>query len=399
MVIQTVRELKEFCESLHDSHAIGIDTEFVGEGRYSPELGIIQVAAQDRAALVDAVAISDLSPLIPIFTRSTTEKVVHAGLIDLRILFRSLGHTISPIFDTQIAAALLGYGDQLSLKNLTHQLLGIQLDKQERFTDWLRRPLSTAQVGYALNDVRWLVELRDKLTAILQSQSRLDWARGEFRLLEDAQGVWVEDPVEVASHIRGADQLDREQMVRLVELISWREEVSQQQNLATGRVARDEVLLELARRPRNSPRQLGDIRSLTSRQVEQFGDDLIKLLRRPPSGLDQARGEEAFLGVAARVPPAPELELKVDFLSMCLNVVAHENSVARRMLASRDDLLALATHGAEAPVQLLQGWRRGLAGDKLLAALAGRAELRIDPDVRHVTVNWLTGTKTQNTPQ
>ena len=393
MVIQTVRQLKEFCESLHDCHAIGIDTEFVGEGHYSPELGIIQVAARDRAAIVDPLAISDLSPLIPILTRSTTEKVVHAGLIDLRILFRSLGHTITPIFDTQIAAALLGFGDQLSLKNLTHQLLGIQLDKQERFTDWSRRPLSTAQVGYALNDVRWLVELRDKLTALLRNQSRLDWAMGEFRLLEDAQSVWGKDPVEVASHIHGADQLDREQTVRLVELISWREEVAQQRNIAMGRVARDEVLLELARRPRNSTRQLGEIRGLTPRQVAQFGDDLIKLLRCPPSRLDQARGEAAFLGMAARVPPAPELELKVEFLSICLNVVAHQNSIARKMLASRDDLLALATHGAEAPVQLLQGWRRGLAGDKLLAVLAGGAEVRIDPEMRHVTVNWLTGTE------
>ena len=234
----------------------------------------------------------------------------------------------------------------------------------------------------------------------LQSQSRLDWAGGEFRLLEAAQSLWGEDPVEVASHIRGAGQLDREQMVRLVALISWREEVAQERNLATGRVARDEVLLELARRQRNSPRRLGEIRGLTSRQVEQFGDDLIKLLRRPPSGLDQARGEAAFLGMAARVHPTPELELKADFLSMCLNAVAHENSVARRMLASRDDLLALATQGAEASVRLLQGWRRGLAGDKLLAALAGRAEVRIDPDTRRVTVNWLTGTEAiQNTSQ
>jgi len=110
MVIQTIHELKEFCESLHDCDAVGIDTEFVGEGRYSPELGIIQIAAQDRAVLVDPLAVSDLSPLIPIHTRTTTEKVVHSGLIDLKILFRSLGRRISPIFDTQIAAALLGYG-------------------------------------------------------------------------------------------------------------------------------------------------------------------------------------------------------------------------------------------------------------------------------------------------
>ncbi|MGD0123732.1 MAG: ribonuclease D [Terriglobia bacterium] len=397
MVIETLRQLKEFCESLDDCREICVDTEFLGEGRYYPELGIIQVAADGHAVLVDPHAITDLSPLVPILTRGTTEKIVHAGLSDLRILFRSLGHAISPVFDTQIAAALLGYGDQLSLKNLVHQVLGIQLDKQERYTDWSRRPLSTAQVDYALNDVRWLGELRDKLTASLISQSRLDWAKGEFRLLEDAQSVWGDDPVEVASKTRGAGQLDRGQMARLVELISWRDKVAEQLNLPVGRVARDEVLFELARRPRNSLRQLGEIRGFTYRQVEQFGEDLVKVLRRSPSSADQARGEAALLAIAARTPPTPDLELKADFLELCLNVVAQESAVARRMLATRNDLLALATRGDEAPVQLLQGWRRGLAGDKLLAALAGRAEVRVDADTRRVVVNWLTGTQVSQT--
>jgi ribonuclease D len=187
LVVQADGELAALCERLSGASVICIDTEFAPEGRYYPELGTIQIAGGAEIALIDPLALRDLSCLQRLLVDPGVVKVFHAGEQDLEIFHRLLGCPVAPVFDTQIAAAFLGYGDQISLRSLLRVTLGEQLEKEHTFTDWLRRPLSTSQIEYALNDVRCLGRLCELLDGMLRAKGRLDWAEEEFRLLETAE--------------------------------------------------------------------------------------------------------------------------------------------------------------------------------------------------------------------
>lgn len=380
MLIQTAKQLESFCATLQQSTAVFVDTEFVGEGRYYPEVGAIQVADAAQAALIDPLAIADLAPLWGILRNPAIEKVFHAAGQDLAIFSRALGAPVAPVFDTQIAAALLGYDEQISFARLVERAVGKRLQKTHAFTDWLQRPLSAGQIEYALDDVRYLVPAYTHLVHELDARRRLEWAREEFTRLEDPERFAPVDPREVYLRFRGVDRMHGKALAILRELAAWREETARALNIPTSRIARDEVLAELAHRPRETTKELRTLRGMLPQQVDRFGQAMIEVAHRQ----------------VPVPPPMPErpstlpagLEPTVDFLTLCLRSLAEELSLSPGLVATRGDLTALVVAGEEADTPLLRGWRRVAIGEALLATLEGRATARILPGSRRVHLDW-----------
>ena len=385
MLIESYAELAALCSDLHKAPTVYIDTEFVGEGRYSAEIGAIQIAANGRAALIDPLAISDLTPLLDLLLDPEVEKVVHAGYQDLSIFFGMTGRPVAPVFDVQIAAALLGYGEEISLANLVSRVTKKKLKKSHTFTDWLRRPLTDKQVEYALEDVRCLQPVHDHLLRELISRDRLSWARDEFETLEDASRFTPDDPRDLFRKIRGVDRLHGEELVRLREIVAWREETAREHNIPPRRICLDVVLLELARRPRSSVAALSEVRGLNAGQVRRFGPGLIEALGR-------GAGEPPPELTKPLVLPQ-DMQPTVDFLVLCLRSLAAEMQISPGCLCNRSDLTAVVLYGERARVPLLQGWRRKAIGEALLATLQGKATARICPDTQRVHLDWKESTQ------
>lgn len=384
MIIQSGRELAAFCERVKNESVICVDTEFASEGRYYAELGTIQVAAGDELALIDAIAIPDVSSLAPLLSDAAIVKVFHAGEQDLEILCRLLGRPVAPVFDTQIAAAFLGYGDQISLRSLVQTTLCEQIAKEHTFTDWLRRPLSSSQVEYALNDVRYLGRVYDVLKGLLVAAGRLEWVHDEFRLLEKPERFAPIDEREAYTKVPGAARLSKSALGVLQELAAWREVTARQWNIPAKRVVIDPVLTGLAMRPVKSVSQLAALRGMNRRQVEQFGPEIIEALRR---------GATNVAPPMERVESFPaEIEATVDFLSLCMRSVAQEQSISTGTLGNRTDLRLLAMLGETADIRLLRGWRRQMLGEALLGALLGQVTASIDAGSRAVRLRWASQT-------
>jgi len=380
MLIQSQSELQNFCQTLQGAATIFVDTEFVGEGRYYPDVGAIQIAIPGQAALIDPLAVVDWSPLLEVMADRSIEKVFHAAGQDLPIFYRLLGQPVAPVFDTQVAAALLGYDEQISFLNLVERATGTVLSKSHCFTDWLRRPLSSGQIEYALDDVRYLIPVYEHVITQLTKWGRLSWAREEFLRLENAERYRPADPHELYLRFRGIERMRGQSLAVLRELVAWREETARKQNIPVGRIARDEVLMELARRPRNAVGELHEVRGITQQQVERFGAAMLAVAKS---------GGTAPRPVGNRQSPLPQiLEPTVDFLTLCLRSLATEQSLSPGVVATRSDLIDLTRSGEQADIPLMRGWRKEAIGDALLATLQGKATARVLPDNRQVHLDW-----------
>ncbi len=304
----------------------------------------------------------------------------HAAGQDLSIFARIFGEPVRPVFDTQVAAALLGWDEQISFGRLVERATGVVLHKSHGFTDWLRRPLSPKQIEYALEDVRYLEPAYQHLVTELATRGRLSWAREEFEAWEDPARFQPADPRELYTQIRGAERLNAQDLARLRELVAWREETARAQNIPSGRIAMDLVLLELARRPRETVAELREVRGLRPQQVERFGKELLAAQNRPCTESCQTLKRTPSL--------PPKYEPTVDFLTLCLRSLATENEIASGLLATRSDLSAVVLSGARAKVPLMTGWRREAVGETLLATLQGKATARVLPGSRQVHLGW-----------
>ena len=380
MLVQTYGELSEVCKRLSTARVVCIDTEFASEGRYYPDLGAIQIAGGTEIALIDPLAVSDISCLFRLLVDREVVKVFHAGEQDLEIFHRLMGRPVTPVFDTQIAGALLGYGDQPSLRSLLQITLGEQLEKGHAFTDWLRRPLSSGQIEYALNDVRYLGHLYELLYKMLREAGRVGWAEEEFELLETAERFLPTDERQAYTLLKGAERLTQPALGLLQELAAWREVTARRLNLPPTRIAIDPVLMELAMRPRSSVRQLAEVRGLSSRQVNEFGTEIIQALRRGVGNAPPA--------IKPADPFPAALEATADFLSLCMRTVAREQSISAGILANRSSLRLLVSMGETADIPLLRGWRRQLVGAALLGALQGQVSASISAATKHVDLQW-----------
>ena len=371
--------LETLCLTLKQSSRLALDTEFVGEDTFVPRLELIQVATATTAAVIDFPAVQakgSLAAFWELICDNKIEKIVHAGRQDLDLFATHAGQIPKPFFDTQIAAAMVGYGAQVAYANLVQRLHGTKLAKAHTFTNWSARPLSDDQIAYALEDVEFLLSIHTHLQDRLNSLGRLEWVGEEFARLEMAVGEKSREPQERYQRIRGWDTLKAKGAAVLRELAAWREAEARRRNVPRGRVMRDEVLLQLARHPPKSVSELRGLRGVHSSEVDRHGEHLLgtitSALALPPTAWPEVPRERK---------PDPESTGIVELLQAVLKARAAEEGIAPTMLATSSDLQTLVEakqNRATIDVPILRGWRRQLAGDLLLKVLDGAVTITVD---------------------
>lgn len=388
--IRTRDGLERLCAELSSASRLAIDTEFVGEESFTPRLELIQVATEHRSAVIDFPAVHAAGPLTPLWEivcNPDVEKVVHAGRQDLDLFATHAGSIPKPFFDTQIAAALVGYGPQVAYAHLVQRVHGTKLDKAHTFTNWSARPLSPEQLAYALEDVEYLLAIHDHLRAQLSKLGRSAWVHEEFARLEGAVGETRREPQERYQRIRGWDGLKPKAAAVLRELAAWRETEAKRRNVPRGRIMRDEVLLQLARHPPHRVEDLRGVRGLHGSEIDRNGDAIASTIRTalalPPSAWPDVPKERRV---------EPESTGLVELLQAVLKARAAEEEVAPTLIATTADLQLLVEARMQrrtADLAVLRGWRRTLVGDLLLRILDGTVSVGIDP--HSGKLSWASG--------
>ena len=371
--------LEALCQTLRQSPRLALDTEFVGEDTFIPRLELIQVATATTAAVIDFPAVQaagSLDVFWELICDAKIEKIVHAGRQDLDLFALHAGQIPKPFFDTQIAAAMVGYGAQVAYANLVQRLHGTKLAKAHTFTNWSARPLSDDQIAYALEDVEFLLSIHTHLQDRLHTLGRAEWVSEEFARLETVVGEKSREPQERYQRIRGWDTLKPKGAAVLRELAAWREAEARRRNVPRGRVMRDEVLLQLARHPPKTVNDLRGLRGVHSSEVDRQGGQLLaaitSALALPPSAWPEVPSERK---------PDPESTGIVELLQAVLKARAAEEGIAPTMLATTADLQTLVEakqNRAALDVPILHGWRRHLAGDLLLHVLDGAVSISVN---------------------
>jgi len=371
-VITNSRELAEFCARQQGAEFVAVDTEFMRERTYWPILCLVQIAGPEEAAAIDALEPDiDLSPLLTLMADVRTLKVFHAARQDVEIFFNLTSEVPAPLFDTQIAAMVCGFGDAASYETLAGSLARASLDKSSRFTDWSHRPLSERQIRYALDDVVHLRTVYEKLQQRLAANGRSAWFAEEMAAMIDPS-IYRSDPTEAWRRFRLRGRVDPRFFGVLREVAAWREVAAQQRNLPRGRIVKDEAVLEIASHIPKTIEALARTRSLGKGTAEgKFGGEILDAVRR---GLAAAG---AFAPpIPARPETPPGLGPLVELLRVLLKHRCEEHQVAQKLVASADDLEAIAADD-RAPVPALSGWRYDVFGKDALALKHGRQALTV----------------------
>jgi ribonuclease D len=358
--------LADLCARLAAADFVCVDTEFMRENTYYPELCLVQVASSEEAAAIDPLAPGiDLAPLWKLLVEDEVLKVFHAGGQDLEIIYNFTGKTPYPLFDTQIAAMALGLGEQIGYTNLVAAYLNVHVDKGARFTDWARRPLNDRQLDYAIGDVTHLATLFPKMLAKLRRNGRGEWLDDEMARLGDP-ATYANDPDRAWTRLRLPSRKP-EVLGRLKALARWRELEAQDKDVPRGRIVKDETLADLAGSPPHSQSDLAKVRGLSLAWASNgIGGRLMEALAQA--------GPLPASEMPPREPSRPGLTsegaLIADLLKLLLKIRAKESGVAPRLIVRGDDLEALAAGARDLPV--LGGWRFDVFGRDALALVEGR---------------------------
>lgn len=383
-------------ETLRGEAALALDTEFLTERTYFPKLCLIQIATPSVLATVDPLACEDLAPLGELLAEQPT-LVVHAGTQDLAILQRRFGMVPDRVFDTQIAAAFLGFGHSIGYARLVEACCEVSLKRSQAYTDWSKRPLDSRQLDYALDDVRHLLPIRDQLTARLDSQQRQEWANEEF---ERARRVAISetDPRDQWRRVSGKRAKSGRQMAILQELAAWREEEAQRRDIPRQRVVPDRVLLEIARRVPKNAREMEGMRGLHPRELQRSGTAIVDVVQR---GAARPQSSWPSSPAPARLDDDPKVAVAAALTDVYLKTRVRDLGLAPQLLANRQDLETLiravangsvgggdaARNDPEEPaIRLLEGWRRDVAGNDVLRLLDGQLAIRVKVKRRAVEV-------------
>jgi ribonuclease D len=368
-LITTSSELAALCARLAEHPHVMVDTEFLRETTFWPKLCVIQLASDDEAAAIDALADGlDLEPFIDLMRNPAVTKVFHAARQDVEIIWKMCGDTPKPLFDTQVAAMVCGFGDQVSYEQLAASLAGARIDKSSRFTDWSRRPLSEAQIEYALADVTHLRTVHAKLLARLEKTSRKDWLTEEIAFLTAAE-TYEQKPENAWLRLRNRARKPRDLAI-LMELCAWRETEAQSKDVPRSRVLKDDTLVDVALAAPTTIEALGRLRTIPQGyERSRTGADLVACVQR---GL--ARNPAELPPLQRDRPGNGQTQATVQLLKVLLQAVSEQHQVAAKMIATVDDLDDIAASDA-ADVGALKGWRRKLFGDAALELKQGRLAL------------------------
>jgi ribonuclease D len=369
--ITTTKELAQACTRLARHPFVTVDTEFLRETTYYPKLCVAQMASPEEAVVVDALAEDiELTPFFDLMGDGKVLKVFHAARQDVEICWHEAGIIPQPIVDTQVAAMVLGYGDAISYDQLVQRVTGDTLDKSLRFTDWTRRPLSEAQLAYAISDVTHLRDIYLRLSAELEARGRIDWMREEMGVLTSPE-TYRSEPEHAWERLKTRVRKPKELAV-MMELAAWREREAQERDVPRGRVLKDDVIGEIAVQAPTTLERLKQLRSLPRGfERSKWGEAILAAVRRglarDPKTLPRfERGKTAINGQAT-----------VELLKVLLRMTAEQHGVAAKVIATTSDLERIAGDD-DADVPAMHGWRRELFGEKALALKQGRLLLAME---------------------
>lgn len=370
-LITSTQDLAAACERLARHPYVTVDTEFLRESTYYPQLCVLQMASPDEAVVVDALAEGlDLKPFFDLTVNEQVMKIFHAARQDIEIVWHRASLIPHPIFDTQVAAMVLGYGDSISYDQLVQRITGDTLDKSNRFTDWSRRPLSKAQLDYAVSDVTHLRDVYLKLKNDLEQQGRTRWVEEEMDMLTSPD-TYRMDPENAWQRLRARVRKPRELAV-LIEVAAWREREAKSRDVPRGRVLRDDLVADIAVQAPTSVEQLASLRSLPKGfERSKSGTEIPELVKRA-----LARDPKTLPSLE-RHKPAPNGAATVELLKVLLRMTAERHGVAAKVLATTDDLERIAADD-DADVPAMKGWRREMFGDKAIALKRGRLALAME---------------------
>lgn len=367
-LLTTTAEVDEFCRNLASEPYVTIDTEFMRDRSYWPKLCLVQIAGKDRFAAIDPLVPDlDLKPLFDLMANPDVIKVFHACRQDVEIFYHLTGRTPAPIFDSQLAAMVLGYGDEVGYETLVTKIAKAKIDKSSRFTDWSRRPLSDQQLNYALADVTHLRVICEQLQSELEEAGRTGWADQELADLTSADTY--EQPPELAwkrVKIRSKDQ----RFIAIVQaLAAWREIEAQTKDIPRNRIIRDDLLMEVAANRPTSPEEIAKLR-----RVSVDKKTMVGMAAAIQAALDLPKDQLPKLPTPTKLPRG--IGPVVDLLRVLLKFQCEENDVAQRLVANTGDLEAIAADD-NADVRALRGWRYEVFGKAALDLKHGRLGLAI----------------------
>ncbi len=369
--ITTTGELEILCNELARHPFATVDTEFMREQTYWPQLCLIQLAGPNSEAVIDPLAEGiNLAPFFALMANRDVVKVFHAARQDIEIAFAKTGAVPEPIFDTQVAAMVCGFGESISYVNLVKKLTGADLDKSSRFTDWSRRPLSDKQLAYAIGDVTYLRDVYKALQKDITNTGRMPWVAEEMALLCDP-ATYDADPERAWQRLKLRVK-GKKPLAVLIELAAWRERLAQAQDVPRGRILRDEALYDIANQLPGTTEALGQLRTLSdgfarSHRAREIVEVVARGLKRDMKLLPKVdRGE----------PLSAQASATLELLKVLLRSAAAEHGVAPRLIADSEDLERLATE-AEPNVLALKGWRRTLFGEAALKLKRGELALTL----------------------
>lgn len=367
--IKDTEELTALVERLKQAEYVTVDTEFLRDNTYWPKLCLVQVAGPDVAAIIDPVApLIDLQPLFDLMVDPKVLKVFHAARQDIEIFLKLSGRIPEPLFDTQVAAMVCGYGDSVSYETLVAKIARASLDKSSRFTDWSRRPLTDRQLTYAIGDVTHLRKVYDVLWAELERSGRTEWLDSEMAVLMDP-ATYIVEPADAWQRIKTRTS-NRRFLAVLREVAAWRETEARTRDLPRGRMLKDDALLEIAAHPPTSIDDMKQSRGVPKGFADgRLGPSLLEAVQR---GLDCPEDQ---LPEAEKVAEAPRgIGPLVELLKVMLKLQCEDHGVAQKLVANTADLEAIAGSD-EANVPALQGWRRKVFGEAALDLKNGRLAL------------------------
>lgn len=370
-MIETTAALQDACEKLAQSQFVTVDTEFLRETTFWPELCLIQMASPDLEVIVDPMAKGlDLKPFFDLMSNSAVVKVFHAARQDLEIVYH-LGRLIPhPIFDTQVAAMVCGFGDSVSYDQLVQRIKNVQIDKSSRFTDWSRRPLSEKQLDYALADVTHLRDVYLFLKAKLEKEGRETWVSEEMAILESPE-TYDMHPDDAWLRLRS--RLRKPQELAVLKFVAaWREREARSRNVPRSRVLKDDAIFEIAQQQPKDTEALGRLRTIPKGWERSSAGTAI--LEAVNAALALPKADMPHAVKHTHVPEGAQSA--VELLKVLLRLTSEKHGVAAKVLASSDDLDKIATDGENAEVAALHGWRRELFGEPALKLISGEVALR-----------------------
>lgn len=374
-LISDQKELDNFCQQVQDGVYITVDTEFIRDKTYYPKLCLLQIAGADVAAAIDPLADINLAPIFALFAKPDLVKVFHACRQDIEIFYLLSGVIPINVFDTQIAASVCGYGESVSYETLVNKIVGQDLDKSSRFTDWSARPLSEKQLAYALSDVTHLRIIYDNLRDKIEKSGRVSWIAEEHALLADS-GLYHIEPENAWKRLKYGTMRPKH-LVVLRELAAWREIEARKADVPRGRILKDEALVELASAMPRKNSDLARMRSIDKGLSKTKMEEIFACVERALA-LPQAEWPQV---VKSRKPPENITSL-LAMLQLLLKVKADVHGIAGSMIANKEDLEAIALGKADSPI--LHGWRYDVFGRKAQLLLDGKLKISLNPKTKQV---------------